>query len=122
MWSYRRMPNGTLIGISEFLNRNDVSEKPLRQCLYPFRSREPKSIVKPLHSNPTDDEVHKYNEKLEAAKPKVVRHLILIRHGQYNLEGTTDDQRYLTEIGEYFKLQSVGARAFYINVILLLKR
>lgn len=52
-----------------------------------------------MHKNATDDEVHKYNEKLEAAKPKAVRHLILIRHGQYNLDGLTDDQRYLTEIG-----------------------
>lgn len=63
-------------------------------------SRDPKSIVKPLSKNATDDEVHKFNEKLIAAKPKAVRHLILIRHGQYNLDGTTDDQRYLTEIGK----------------------
>ncbi|KAG4066117.1 hypothetical protein HA402_010319 [Bradysia odoriphaga] len=61
--------------------------------------RDPKSIVKPLRKNATDDDVHKYNEKLEAAKSKAVRHLILIRHGQYNLDGTTDDERYLTEIG-----------------------
>lgn len=65
-----------------------------------YFSREPKSIVKPLPKNPTDDDVHKYNEKLEAVKPKAVRHLILIRHGQYNLDGLTDDQRYLTEIGK----------------------
>ncbi len=63
-------------------------------------SRDPKSIVKPLHKNATDDEVNKYNEKLDAAKSKAVRHLILIRHGQYNLDGVTDDQRYLTEIGK----------------------
>lgn len=63
-----------------------------------FYSRDPKSIVKPLSKNATDDD--KYNEKLEAAKSKAVRHLILIRHGQYNLDGITDDQRYLTEIGK----------------------
>lgn len=66
-----------------------------------FYSRDPKSIVKPLSKNATDDDVHKYNEKLQAAKPKAVRHLILIRHGQYNLEGLSDDQRYLTEIGKH---------------------
>lgn len=30
---------------------------------------------------------------------KASRHIILIRHGQYNLEGKSDDQRYLTELG-----------------------
>lgn len=65
-------------------------------------SRDPKSIVKPLSKNATDDDIHKYNDKLELAKPKAVRHLILIRHGQYNLDGLTDDQRYLTEIGNQF--------------------
>lgn len=28
-----------------------------------------------------------------------MRHLILIRHGQYNLDGATDADRYLTEFG-----------------------
>lgn len=40
-----------------------------------------------------------YKDKLTAAKPKAARHLILIRHGQYNLAGGTDSDRYLTEIG-----------------------
>ncbi|KAJ6634921.1 Serine/threonine-protein phosphatase Pgam5, mitochondrial [Pseudolycoriella hygida] len=61
--------------------------------------RDPKSIVKPPSKHATEDEINSYNEKLEAVKPKAVRHLILIRHGQYNLEGLTDDQRYLTETG-----------------------
>ena len=30
----------------------------------------------------------------------IFRHIILIRHGQYNLDGKTDDQRYLTELGK----------------------
>jgi len=32
-------------------------------------------------------------------KVSASRHLILIRHGQYNLEGKEDNQRYLTELG-----------------------
>lgn len=36
---------------------------------------------------------------MQAAKPKATRHLVLIRHGQYNLTGATDLQRYLTDIG-----------------------
>jgi len=31
--------------------------------------------------------------------PKVSRNIILVRHGQYNLEGKEDDERYLTELG-----------------------
>jgi hypothetical protein len=31
--------------------------------------------------------------------PKAVRHLILVRHGQYNLKGSTDTERVLTELG-----------------------
>jgi len=32
-------------------------------------------------------------------RPTATRHLILIRHGQYNLEGKTDDERRLTTLG-----------------------
>ena len=35
----------------------------------------------------------------EDKKPTATRHLLLIRHGQYNLEGKTDTERYLTELG-----------------------
>lgn len=62
-------------------------------------SRNPASLVKPLKSKATPEEENKYNERLEAIKPSSVRHLILIRHGQYNLDGITDSDRYLTEIG-----------------------
>lgn len=30
---------------------------------------------------------------------KASRHLILIRHGQYNLDGKDDSERYLTDLG-----------------------
>lgn len=62
-------------------------------------SREPPSLVKPLKGTATATQENEYNAKLEAAKPTAVRHLILIRHGQYNLKGATDADRYLTEVG-----------------------
>ncbi|XP_043211479.1 serine/threonine-protein phosphatase PGAM5, mitochondrial-like [Amphibalanus amphitrite] len=40
-----------------------------------------------------------YQESLSKAKAKARRHLILIRHGQYQLDGATDEQRVLTELG-----------------------
>ena len=37
------------------------------------------------------------------------RHLILIRHGQYNLDGETDAERYLTDLGRH-QASMTGAR------------
>lgn len=68
-------------------------------CCQTFFSREPASLVKPVKSKATPEDDNKYNERLQAAKPTAVRHLILIRHGQYNLDGVTDLDRFLTEVG-----------------------
>ena len=55
-------------------------------------------MIKPTGINNENDE-NKYNEKMEAKKAKAVRHLLLIRHGQYNMNGKTDAERVLTELG-----------------------
>lgn len=55
---------------------------------YNWDHRDPKSLVKPSKNKENDPaEENKMNEKLEKVKPKAVRHLFLIRHGQYNLDG-----------------------------------
>ena len=41
----------------------------------------------------------KLDPKEEHKKPKATRYIVLIRHGQYNLKGEVDDERYLTEKG-----------------------
>lgn len=68
-------------------------------CIY---RRDPKSLVKPLRidENMYDIE-NKYNDKVEAKKAKAVRHVLLIRHGQYHMEGKMDAERTLTELGEW---------------------
>ncbi|XP_025988877.1 serine/threonine-protein phosphatase PGAM5, mitochondrial isoform X2 [Solenopsis invicta] len=60
--------------------------------------RDPKSLVKPMKINTENDE-NKYNEKFEAKKAKAVRHILMIRHGQYHTNGKTDAERVLTELG-----------------------
>lgn len=61
--------------------------------------REPESIVKPKKNDKPEEE-NRYNEQIEKAKKsKAVRHLFLIRHGQYNIEGVTDKERTLTDLG-----------------------
>lgn len=68
--------------------------------------RQPDSLVKPEKS---DDPIkqNEYNEKLKKTRSKASRHIILIRHGQYNLAGLTDVERKLTTLGshilEYFR-------------------
>lgn len=85
--------------------------------------REAESLVKPLkrhpdynnnnsndnnnnnNSNYTNDVnnnsiiVEAREEKLEKARPTATRHLIFIRHGQYNLNASSDSERYLTKLG-----------------------
>lgn len=39
------------------------------------------------------------NDKSEKIRSKSIRHIILIRHGQYNLKGAIDSERILTELG-----------------------
>lgn len=62
--------------------------------------REPESLIKPLKGRfKSDFEESSHSEKLEKAKAIATRHLILVRHGQYNLNGKTDEERTLTELG-----------------------
>jgi len=61
--------------------------------------REPSSLLKPLKKNATPEETEEYNKAVEKMKPKATRFIVMVRHGQYNLEGKEDSQRYLTELG-----------------------
>lgn len=61
--------------------------------------RDPKSLVKPMRIlNENDENV--YNEKFDTKRAKFVRHILLIRHGQYHKDGKTDKERVLTELGK----------------------
>ena len=57
------------------------------------------SIVKPLPNHVTSEQENTYNEKMDKHRSKAIRHIIMIRHGQYNLNGMSDSERYLTELG-----------------------
>ncbi|KAG5680872.1 hypothetical protein PVAND_010353 [Polypedilum vanderplanki] len=61
--------------------------------------RAPTAIIKPLKEGSSPEKENEYNEKLEKLKPKASRHFLLIRHGQYNLNGLTDKERVLTKLG-----------------------
>lgn len=73
--------------------------------------RDPSYLVKP--SKGGDDDL-RYQKEIEEKKPKATRNIILIRHGQYNLSGKSDVERYLTEKGvEQAKL--TGDRLVALN-------
>jgi serine/threonine-protein phosphatase PGAM5 len=48
-------------------------------------------------------------------RPTATRHLILIRHGQYNLEGKTDEERILTTLG-CDQAEATGERIASLNL------
>ena len=41
------------------------------------------------------------DEESKEIKPTAVRHLIFVRHGQYNTDGKEDNEKELTELGRY---------------------
>ncbi|XP_076249128.1 serine/threonine-protein phosphatase Pgam5, mitochondrial [Calliopsis andreniformis] len=70
--------------------------------------RDPKSLVKPMKIISESDE-NIYNSELATKKAKAIRHIILIRHGQYNIRGKTDADRTLTELGRQ-QAEATGKR------------
>jgi serine/threonine-protein phosphatase PGAM5 len=75
------------------------------------------SIVKPLKEDASSKRQKRHSEKLEKEKPKAVRHLLLIRHGQYflRLHNATDADRFLTKLGRE-QAKMTGARLKELDV------
>ncbi|XP_040566355.1 serine/threonine-protein phosphatase Pgam5, mitochondrial [Lepeophtheirus salmonis] len=63
--------------------------------------RDPVSLVKPLNNSDAQNEEKKalHQQKVKENTSKAKRMIILVRHGQYNLNGETDTQKYLTALG-----------------------
>ncbi|XP_018561539.1 serine/threonine-protein phosphatase PGAM5, mitochondrial-like isoform X2 [Anoplophora glabripennis] len=74
----------------------------------PKYTRNPKQIT-----NEKDENL--VNEERENLRPKFYRHLILIRHGQYNLQGETDRERILTKLGR-LQAEYTGKRLKELNL------
>ena len=70
-----------------------------------FANLEPRPIPKPYDFEWGPVVTWDYNWDLrhyfeeDQKTPTATRHLLLIRHGQYNLEGKSDTERYLTQLG-----------------------
>lgn len=66
-------------------------------CIIIF-SRDPSSIVAPVKLD-SPAEQNRYNSEIEKAKGTAWRHIFLIRHGQYNVNGASDREQKLTDLG-----------------------
>ncbi|CAI9734821.1 Hypothetical predicted protein [Octopus vulgaris] len=79
---------------------------------YNWDRREPASLIEPPNSR-TD--MQKYEEELRKIQPKAVRHLFLIRHGQYLTRQTEDYLNILTPLGEEQALMT-GRRLLELKI------
>ncbi|XP_041456139.1 serine/threonine-protein phosphatase PGAM5, mitochondrial-like isoform X1 [Lytechinus variegatus] len=73
--------------------------------------RDPESLIDPSR---TEVDSKDPTARLSGAKPTATRHLILIRHGQYNTDGITDDVRILTALGRE-QAEMTGKRLKALN-------
>lgn len=66
---------------------------------FDWDKRDPSSLVSPSVSSIQSNEDTKNQSKhLKGVTPTATRHLLLIRHGQYNLKGASDEERSLTPL------------------------
>lgn len=68
---------------------------------YNWDHRQPESLVKPIskRSISSPEEENEQNERLENVRSKYVRHIILVRHGEYLVDKKKDAERVLTDVG-----------------------
>ena len=109
------LAGGSVYGLSKFLDQDTDNESQMFKK-FKLLADAPPTLSKPnldphamnFPSSEWDfkwDRRHVPKEEVKAdgtmqtARSKATRHLLLIRHGQYNLEGKTDEEKILTELG-----------------------
>ena len=87
------------IKFSDHHSQDGAEFPPVATWDFNWDKRQPEAVVKPPPTVPDGQQVEEYHEKIAKATPSAARVLILVRHGQYNLSGSQDSERYLTELG-----------------------
>ena len=67
-----------------------------------FLRREPESLVKPPKNDSNKDCLSRetiFTDDEKKPKSKAMRYIIMVRHGQYNMEGVKSEDRCLTPLG-----------------------
>lgn len=83
--------------------------KPQTNWDFDWDKRDPISLVPPPKSPIlSDDDLKKIQQNLNQVKPTATRHLLLIRHGQYNLKGSSDEEKSLTTLVSRLKYTQIN--------------
>lgn len=82
-----------------FANQWIVNTKPTTDWDSNWDHRAATSLVKPFTDGSSLEKKKSHDEKVDKNTSKAIRHIILIRHGQYNLNGSIDKERILTDLG-----------------------
>ena len=116
---------GALIGSALTLNATHFKAEEIRpESLVPRKFKEPKwktfgasSLHQGIKEWDYNWDCRHFDDLSEEtrSRPSATRHLILVRHGQYNLEGQTDVERVLTPMGIEQALQT-GKRFGDLNL------
>ncbi|XP_050410406.1 serine/threonine-protein phosphatase PGAM5, mitochondrial-like [Patella vulgata] len=96
---------------ASWTNSSEQLEYPKIKWDNNWDRRDPKLLVKPVKDENNNDV---NDEDVKKQTPTATRHIILIRHGQYNLHAKTQKEKYLTDLG---RTQSdlTGARLRDLN-------
>lgn len=65
---------------------------------FDWDKRDPASLVPPPRPLLTEEELKQQVKHSSQVRPTATRHLLLIRHGQYNLKGASDEEKVLTPL------------------------
>lgn len=76
--------------------------------------QDPESLLK-WRDRKSIESLEEYASQIEKLKSKAKRHVILIRHGQYETDGKTDSARCLTELGRK-QASATGERLKNLNI------
>lgn len=99
------------VKLFDYLVRNPHPHE-LNPCItktswdFDWDKREPASLVPP-NKNSLDDELKSSKKHSKPPKPTATRHLLLIRHGQYNLTGATDLEKTLTPLVRIYRFAHI---------------
>ena len=76
--------------------------------------RDPTTLTESKKKHPSTNK-DASGESIVQKKPTASRHILLIRHGQYNVDGESDDKRTLTPLGCFCDDISRGASKFHLG-------
>uniref|UniRef100_A0A915K9G0 Serine/threonine-protein phosphatase PGAM5, mitochondrial n=1 Tax=Romanomermis culicivorax TaxID=13658 RepID=A0A915K9G0_ROMCU len=79
-----------------------------------YLSQDPESLLK-WRDRKSIESLEEYTSQMEKLKSRAKRHIILIRHGQYETDGKTDSLRCLTELGRK-QASATGERLKNLNI------